>query len=109
MIDRRRSSRVTVSFPVECKALPSQNYFYTVSKDISSVGVKILTNDFLSKGDSLQLHINLIDRLISLKAKVVWCNNERTSDRYAAGLEFMETNNQTKQSLSRFIDAIHNS
>jgi c-di-GMP-binding flagellar brake protein YcgR len=109
MIERRKEPRVKVSFPVECSFLPERNYFYTVSKDLSMGGVKILVNDFIAKGNLLKLNINLINKVIDLKAKVVWCNKERMSDRYSAGLQFVEINEKKRKSLATFLNTIFHS
>lgn len=105
--ERRTYSRIDISFPVECNILPKRNYFYTVSKDLSSAGVKILSNDFLSKGNFLKVNINLIDNVINLKAKVAWCNKERVCERYSAGLEFIEINEKDRVMLSDFLNKIN--
>jgi c-di-GMP-binding flagellar brake protein YcgR len=108
MENRRIAPRANVSFPVECTSLTHKGYFYTVSKDLSMGGIKILTNDFLPKDDVVKVNINLIDRIVNLKAKVMWCNKERVSDRYSAGLRFTEVNNINKASLSQFLGKIFN-
>jgi len=103
MDERRKAPRVGVSFPVECNILPAKDYFYTVSKDLSVSGVKIITNDFLARNHFLKLNINLIDNVLGLKARVAWCNKERAVDRYSAGLEFVEIDEQNRQYLSSII------
>ena len=109
MNDQRKFERLGVSFPVECKSLPDRKYFYTVSKDLSLGGLKILTNDFLPKNNLIKLNINLIDKVLNVKAKVAWCNSERASERYTAGLEFVEINNTNQKELTNFINTIYNS
>ncbi len=106
MTNLRRHKRVGISFPVECKSLPSQGYFYTVSKDISLGGIRILSSEFLNKEDSLKVHINLINRVLSLKAEVVWCNRERVSERYLTGLRFMELGEANRNELRSFLENI---
>jgi len=108
MDDKRGFPRVGVSFPVECKPFPAKNYFYTVSKDLSLGGVKIVSNYFLPKKDPVKVNINLIDSILSLKAKVAWCNKERQSERYATGLEFIETTESSKKRLFQFLNRIFN-
>jgi len=104
MIDeKRKNSRSLVSFPVECNILPGKEYFYTVSKDLSVGGVRILSDDFLPKNNCLKLNINLIDKVLGMKAKVVWCNKERASERYSAGLEFVEIAEESKNYLNSIV------
>jgi len=106
MNEKRKFPRVGVSFPVECKLSPTKNYFYTVSKDLSLGGVKIVSDYFLPKDDTVKVNINLIDSMLNLRAKVAWCNKERLSERYSTGLEFVETTESSKKKLFRFLNRI---
>lgn len=102
--EKRRNQRSSISFPIECNVLPGKDYFYTVTKDLSVGGVRILSDDFLSKNNCLKLNINLIDKVLGVKAKVVWCNKERACERYSAGLEFLEIADDCKNHLSSIIE-----
>jgi c-di-GMP-binding flagellar brake protein YcgR len=109
MKEKREFKRVEVSFPVECKLQhPQKKYFYTVSKNISEGGAKIITNDFLAKGHHLNVDINLIDSLVTLQAKVSWCTKAKSSDRYNAGLQFLSVIGEDKNMLVRFLNKIYN-
>jgi c-di-GMP-binding flagellar brake protein YcgR len=107
--NRRDSERIKISFPVECNVPAGKNYFYTVCKDLSQGGLKILSNNFLAKGNILKLNINLIDNVINLKAKVAWCSKERASERFMTGLKFVEVNKESQGALTRFLNRIYNS
>ena len=72
--ERRREQRIGISFPISCNTLPKHSYFYTVCKDLSSEGVRIITDNFLPRGNSLKISLNLISQIINVKAKVMWCN-----------------------------------
>ena len=106
MKERRKNPRVSVSFPIECKELTQSGYFCTVSKDLSISGARIVSNDFMSKDDSLRVNINLIDSVVPLKAKVVWCKKERVPNRYSIGLEFIELTAEGKSNLARFLNKV---
>lgn len=106
MSERRKFPRINVSFPIECRTLPSRNYFYTVSKDLSAGGTRIVSNDFLPKNNELKLNINLIDKVLSITARVSWCTKERTAQRYATGLEFLALNQSDKKALGKFLNTI---
>lgn len=106
MNEKRKFPRVNVSFPIECKTLPSGNYFYTVSKDLSAGGTRILSNDFIPKHNELKLNINLIDRVLNIRARVSWCAKENTTQRYTTGLEFLELGEPDKKALAKFISNI---
>lgn len=98
--ERRKNTRAHVSFPVECSLLTGKGYFYTVSKDLSLGGARIISNEFLLKDNQLRLNINFIDKVMDVKAKVVWCNKERTVDRYSAGLEFVDVPEESRKYLN---------
>jgi c-di-GMP-binding flagellar brake protein YcgR len=107
MKERREYPRFGVSFPVECTILPERKkYFYTVSKDLSMVGVRILSEDFLPRKKFMKVNINLIDTVAEIKAQVVWCNKEPYSRRYYAGLKFLEINEKNKHNLGTFLGRI---
>jgi len=108
MEERRKEPRATISFPVACDFLPHRTYFYTVCKDLSSGGIKIISGDFIPHGDFLKINLNLIDKAIDLKAKVMWCNKERHCDRYYAGLMFTEVTEHDKINISQFITSLNN-
>jgi hypothetical protein len=103
MQEKRKNQRVGVSFPVECNLLSGHNYFYTVSKDLSSSGAKILANEFMVKNQTLKLNINFVDRVLNLKGKVIWCNREPSFERYTAGIEFEEVSKENKDYLVSFL------
>jgi c-di-GMP-binding flagellar brake protein YcgR len=105
MDERRKFPRVGVSFPVECVILPERKkLFYTVSKDLSIEGAKILSEEFLPVGKDMKVNINLIKEIAEVKAKVVWCNKARYMERYYAGLKFLEINEKNKRNLNIFIN-----
>jgi len=108
MEDKRRHKRVEISFPVECKTIPSRSYFYTVSKDLSIAGARILSNKFIPKGNSLKVDVNLIDKVLNLQAKVAWCNKDRSAERYLTGLEFINVNGLEQKALSAFLEKAYN-
>ena len=103
MDNKRKEPRTLVSFPVACGLLPQRNYFYTVCKDLSSGGIRLISDDFMPRGNFLRINLNLIDRVIDLRAKVVWCNKQRYADRYYVGLEFTEVNKTNKTYLKGFL------
>ncbi|MCM8819313.1 MAG: PilZ domain-containing protein [Candidatus Omnitrophica bacterium] len=105
-IERRKYPRLNVSFPIECSDPAQKNYFYTVSKDISLGGVKIIYDKFLPKQTNLKLNINLIDNVVTAISRVCWCNKMRISDRYMIGLEFNELDTESKKNILNFFEKI---
>lgn len=102
-MERRRSPRLGMSFQVACNMLSKNHYFYTVSKNLCLGGLRIICNEFISVNSPLKISVNLIDRVITLKARVAWCNRRRISDRYSVGLEFLEVNQANKRHIDNFL------
>jgi c-di-GMP-binding flagellar brake protein YcgR len=107
MLERRKYPRVEISFPVECDLIQEKSYFYTVSRDLSVAGLKIITNRFLPKNDILKVNINLIDKVLDIHARVAWCVQTRSPESYWAGLEFIDTNERDRRDLSQFLNSIN--
>lgn len=68
--------------------------------------MQIISNDFIPKDSLVKLTINFIDTLFTIKAKIAWCNKKRISERYNAGLEFIEMSQAHNQQISRSIDSL---
>lgn len=110
MEERRAFPRIDISFPIECEILPERKkIFYTVTKNLSIGGAKILTEEFFPKEKTLKININLINEIIGAKAKVVWCNKEPYSERYQMGLCFLEMDRKNKNHLKAFLERIYHS
>lgn len=107
MQERRKYPRISISFPVECNLLPASSYFYTVCKDLSLGGLKILSEKFIPKDKLLKINIDLIDRVVNTKARVAWCNHTPASERYTAGLDFVEIGKQDQGAISQFLSEVH--
>lgn len=106
MDERRKCPRVDISFPVECDVFPGKNYFYTVTKDLSAGGAKILSDNFLPKDHHIKLKINLIDKMLDLRARVAWCNQMRASERYWVGLEFIGLSPQQQKDIGQLLTKV---
>ncbi|MBU2102279.1 MAG: PilZ domain-containing protein [Candidatus Omnitrophica bacterium] len=105
-LERRKYPRVPISFPVECNVLSTAKYFYTVSKDLSTTGIKILSDHFFSKDKLFKVSINFVDKVMQLKARVAWCAQSRSPDTYLAGLEFVEVPLLEQKALVHFLGKI---
>lgn len=106
MEEKRKKQRVRISFPVRCEPLKTHKSFYTVFRDISEGGVKLITEDFMSINTFLKCEINLVEELIRAKGKVVWSSPQPYSDRYYTGIEFTEIEPKSQERLSKFISYV---
>ncbi|MFO8053372.1 MAG: PilZ domain-containing protein [Candidatus Omnitrophota bacterium] len=109
MADKRRYFRHKLAFPAEYQQMSSLQYSHTVTKDLSLGGVKIIGENFISKGKMLKLKLNLPKRVFNFKTRVAWCNRERFSDRYCLGCEFVETPQFYKSQYRQFLNNVASS
>ncbi len=105
--EKRRYPRYRFSFPIESQRANLPKYSYTVTKDLSLGGAKILSNEFVPKGITLKVSLNLIKHVFNFKAKVAWCNRDRFSDRYYLGYEFVEVPRFYKNRYGNFLATIN--
>ncbi len=107
MDNRRRFSRTNISLPLEAIPFSPKKYFHTVSRDLSLIGARLTMSDFIAQGNFLRIDLNLIDCVLYLKAKIVWCNRERFSERYVAGLEFVEVDDNSRRIIAQFLQKVN--
>lgn len=107
MKERRKESRTNVAFPVEYSLGKGKNTFYTVSKNINTAGIEIVSESSFSPGKQLKLHINFIDKVALAKAKVIWCQKEVYSERYRLGLKFLTLTEKNTSQLDSLISSLN--
>lgn len=105
--DKRRYPRHRVAFPIEHQRIGVCEYSYTVTKDLSLGGVKILSDKFVPKGRSLRVKLNLVKKVFNFKTEVAWCTKERFSDRYYLGCKFTEVPQDYDSHYRKFLAGIN--
>ena len=104
MKEKRKNPRIGVPFTVDCILSPREDKtFYTASRDVSTGGIKILCESPLPPGKNMELDINLITETIVTKAKIMWCRKMPHSNKYYAGLKFLEVSEKNKRSIEAFL------
>ena len=99
MRDKRRENRVAEETKVTIRILPQDKYehdknvVYALTKDISSGGIKILTDKMLPVDTPLQIELTLtkLRKLVTVKGKVRWVNRLYDDDVFEMGIEFIDT------------------
>lgn len=107
MEEKRKYPRYKLAFPIECQTTQQPGYSYTVTKDLSLGGAKIISEKFIPKGKVLKMKLNLIKQVFSFKTKIAWCRRERFSDRYSLGCEFIEIPQHYQSQYHNFLQTIN--
>ncbi|PIQ89562.1 MAG: hypothetical protein COV72_02760 [Candidatus Omnitrophica bacterium CG11_big_fil_rev_8_21_14_0_20_42_13] len=102
--NKRRFPRFNYSIPVKYQLRNELIPFYTVTRDISVGGLKILTNKFIPPNTDISIEVKLTsERIINAKTKVAWSNRIEHSEQYLSGLKFFEINPDDRQNVSELV------
>ena len=112
MFDKRKSKRLTEDNEITIRVVskenmsPGKNIIYHLSKDISSSGARIQSNVFLPVDTLIKIKLNLKDppRMVAALGKVKWIRSLSGDESYEAGLEFVDTSNETIRMLSEYVE-----
>lgn len=105
-IQRRATKRIKISEPVRFQFKDPELFGACLSCDVSEGGIKMNLNRFIPLQEELDLSIKLKDdKNIGCRAKVIWIERFRFSERYRAGLQFIPTGDyfESKQAISELV------
>ncbi len=103
---RRSAKRIKISGPVKFQFKDPEFYGACLSCDVSEGGIQMNLNQFIPLKEELDVTIQLKDeKTIDCRAKVVWIERFRYSERFRAGLEFVPTGEyfNSKKEIDAFI------
>jgi uncharacterized protein (TIGR02266 family) len=111
MSEKRKEKRIEEEIKVAIKLLPEDKYqhdknvVYALTKDISSGGVKIVTDKMLPIDTILKIQLTLakMRKLVEATAKVRWVNRLYDDDVFEMGLEFIDTPAESVMLLLEYI------
>ena len=106
--ERRKYPRWRANLPVRYRLLgESGMYRGSLSKDIGTGGVRVVTDRFLPKDKALNVEISLgkAKRRFLAKGRIAWTEFVRyRDDAFASGIEFTEMNEKDKRDLAAYVD-----
>jgi uncharacterized protein (TIGR02266 family) len=111
MSEKRKEKRIEEEIKVAIKLLPEDKYqhdkniVYALTKDISSGGVKIVTDKLLPVDTTLKIELTLakMRKLVEATARVRWVNRLYDDDVFEMGLEFVDTPSGSVMLLLEYI------
>ena len=111
MKERRKEKRIKEESKVTFKLLSDdklprgKKIFYTLTKDISSGGIRIQTDTFLPINTLLKIELLLTNppRSITAFGKVRWVKNLYDDELFEMGLEFVDTTPDSIMALMEHI------
>ena len=104
--ERRRWPRLRVYSPVKYRFLKEERFQCCITCDISEGGAGLLLDNPLPRGTCLYFQIKLHDmpHPASGIARVVWASKDAFSEKYRAGLEFLEISGASRNEISVFVE-----
>ena len=89
--EKRNFHRFDRAQPVRIQFKDPRQFGGSLSCDLSEGGARVHLSDFIPLNTKLTLSIQLVDdRIVECLCRVAWVEKNRFSDRYQAGLEFVE-------------------
>lgn len=102
--EQRRFPRFHYSVPIKYRQKDEVTPTYTVTRDISIGGLKILTNRFIPRGTDMAIEIEIPrDNVINAAVNVIWSNRISHSDQYLSGVKFSEIDEVGKKNISELV------
>lgn len=108
LVERRGLPRLKLSIPIQFRNIlkPQEPFSGSLSKDISAGGVRFSGSTFLPKGARLVLLISLPPLLKPIRtlAQVVWVSEQRFSETYECGLQFIEVTPEDRDTIATYVE-----
>lgn len=104
--EKRKSSRLTISLPVSYEFLgDKKNFGSSLTKDLDENGLKIKSDNFFPANTKLiiTLYFPEVKRIIRTEARTAWSQRLNYSNKYVAGLIFLNINPIYKRWLQEYI------
>ena len=103
--ERRRWPRLRAYAPVKYRFLKEDRFSCGITCDISEGGAGLLVDDPLPCGACLYFQIKLHNRPQPAYgiARVAWTSKDTYSEKYRAGLEFIEISTDSRSEIVSFV------
>lgn len=106
--ERRVFPRISTAMPVQYRGIRQANgaVVGTIARDISSGGVRLVVNEFLSVFTRLVVEVSIPPTPKSIRAisKVVWIRKRPYGEQYEVGMEFVDITEEDKRNISDFVE-----
>lgn len=106
--ERRQFVRVNMTMSVQYRGIrqASDSIINTISRDISTGGIRLLVNEFISVFTRLVLEIAVPSTPKPVKAvsKVAWIQKRPYGEQYEVGVEFMDMPEEDRRDIFDFVE-----
>ncbi len=105
MNEKRKHTRLILSFPLFCSCTTSKVSFYSAFENISLGGMLIVNNRFISLNEPIEITIVFPGRTVRCEGKIVWSKYLPDSEEVKIGVEFTNLDYKNRDFIADFISA----
>jgi c-di-GMP-binding flagellar brake protein YcgR len=102
--EKRRFPRIDLRVPVAYSIRGRSQHLATLSRNISTGGLGLSSDEFLPPDTLLNLEFSVLHKFFSLYARTKWISSVPSSDKYYFGLEFLETQSKDRKYISDYVE-----
>ncbi|MDD5424026.1 MAG: PilZ domain-containing protein [Candidatus Omnitrophica bacterium] len=106
--ERRQYERINTTMSVQYRGIrqASDSVINAISRDISTGGVRLLVNEFISVFTRLVLEIAMPSspKPVRVVSKVAWVRKRPYGEQYEVGVEFMDMPDEDRRGIDDFIE-----
>jgi c-di-GMP-binding flagellar brake protein YcgR len=105
MKDKRQYIRIPESSELSYRLIPQSKTTGSISKDISTGGMRFSAREFIPIGSTLRIRLSIknIPHTIDASVRVKWTKRISGGERYEIGAEFIEIPREGLLQLERYI------
>ncbi|HOX09847.1 MAG TPA: PilZ domain-containing protein [Candidatus Omnitrophota bacterium] len=106
--ERRQFERINTAMSVQYRGIRQANgsVISAISRDISTGGVRMLVNEFISVFTRLVLDIAVpsTTKPVRVVSKVAWVRKRPYGEQYEVGVEFVDMPDEDRRSIFDFVE-----
>ncbi|MFH1360533.1 MAG: PilZ domain-containing protein [Candidatus Omnitrophota bacterium] len=104
-LEKRRFKRVRYQEPVHYQFKEQGKFGGCLASDLSEGGIKISMNDFVPLHTEIAMRLKLQDvpHVVDLTGRVAWVQQVPYSDRYRAGVEFVNESSNAREGIQSYV------
>lgn len=106
--ERRRQPRINTAMSVQYRGIRQANdsVVNAISRDISTGGVCLLVNEFISVFTRLVLEIAIpsAPKPVRVVSKIAWIRKRPYGEQYEVGAQFMDISEEDKRGVFGFVE-----
>ncbi len=106
--ERRQNPRINTTMSIQYKGIrqASDSVMGAIARDISSGGIRVLLNEFVSVFTRLVVEVAIPSnpKLIRVISKVAWIQKRPHGEQYEVGMQFLDMAEEDRRDIAEFVE-----